>query len=291
MTCGLFVGLITLDFIYLVDQVPASNQKIVAREHTIAAGGPATNAAVAFSYLSRAGESKRDRTTVLGSLGTHPMAQLIRADLQECNVAIADLSPTRSDSPPVSSILVTESTGERAVISINAVNAQVSRDAIPANMLQDVEVVLIDGHQMAVGEAIAQQASDRQIPVVIDAGSWKLGFERVLPYATYVICSANFRPPACHTQTEVCEFLKNLGVSHIAITQGEQPIRYCTPQGSGDIPVPSITSVDTLGAGDIFHGAFCYFILHAGCTEALSQAAAVASRACQYFGTRQWCKM
>ena len=45
---GLFVGLVTLDVVYLTDHPPTRNQKIVASDYTVAAGGPATNAAVAF---------------------------------------------------------------------------------------------------------------------------------------------------------------------------------------------------------------------------------------------------
>lgn len=48
---GLFIGLSTLDFIYLTDKFFSINEKIVAIENTIAAGGPASNVAVTFSYL------------------------------------------------------------------------------------------------------------------------------------------------------------------------------------------------------------------------------------------------
>lgn len=48
---GLFVGMLTLDLVYLSAQLSGNNQKIVASSYTIAAGGPATNAAVTFSYL------------------------------------------------------------------------------------------------------------------------------------------------------------------------------------------------------------------------------------------------
>lgn len=40
---GLFVGLCTLDVIQLVDHVPAPDEKLTAREQTVAAGGPAAN--------------------------------------------------------------------------------------------------------------------------------------------------------------------------------------------------------------------------------------------------------
>ncbi|MFN7658917.1 MAG: PfkB family carbohydrate kinase, partial [Dolichospermum sp.] len=52
--------------------------------------------------------------------------------------------------------------------------------------------------------------------------------------------------------------------------------------------VPTIQPVDTLGAGDIFHGAFCHYILENSFVQALELAANTAAKACQYFGTRNW---
>lgn len=278
---GLFIGLTTLDLIYRAPQPPIANQKLVASDYAVAAGGPATNAAVTFAYLT--GQAR-----VLSAVGSHPMTHLILADLQQCGVQVHDLTPTKLEPPPVSSIIVTEATGERAVISINAVRTPVAAEAIPLAVLDDVNVMLIDGHQMLVGGAIAQQAKAQTIPVVIDGGSWKEGFESVLPLADYVICSANFHPPGCPTEADAIAYLQHLGVPHIAITHGEKPIWYSDRGQVGSIPVPTIQAMDTLGAGDIFHGAFCHYILRTSFIEALKQAAEVAARSCQQFGTRAW---
>lgn len=279
--CGLFVGLITLDFVYLAPSSPTSNRKIVATDYSVAAGGPATNAAVTFSYLG-------DRSTLLGIVGNHPITQLIKADLAAYKVAIADLAPTQTEPPPVSSIIVSQGTGERAVISINAVKNQVAPESIPENILQGVDIVLIDGHQMLVGEAIAQLAKARNIPVVIDGGSWKPGFEKVLPFVDYAICSANFHPPNCHNTAEVFSYLSQMGISDLAITQGEKPIQFLAEGEIQTLEVPQIQAVDTLGAGDMFHGAFCHYILQQNFPDALAAAAKIAAQACQYFGSRQW---
>ncbi|MDX2217163.1 MAG: sugar kinase [Oculatellaceae cyanobacterium bins.114] len=292
---GLFVGITTLDLIYRVEQVPTSNQKIVALDSVVAAGGPATNAAVTFAYLSRSDPERGNCTTLLTALGVHPISHLIRADVESEGVAIADLVPERASVPPVSSILVTQATGERSVVSLNAVKQQVEVEAIPVSIWTAIthktfDVVLIDGHQMNVGVAIAQHARANDIPVVVDGGSWKPGFEQVLRSTDYAICSANFYPPGCTTETDVVAYLKALGIPQIAITHGEQPIRY-SPSLHADLielPVPPIQAVDTLGAGDIFHGAFCYYIGRSPFAEALSQAATVAAQACQHFGTRGW---
>ncbi|MGA7935670.1 MAG: sugar kinase [Kovacikia sp.] len=278
---GLFVGLITLDVVYQTETFPVSNQKLVASDYTVAAGGPATNAAVAFSHLG-------GQATILGVLGKHPMTHLILADLQETGVTIADLAPNYPQPPSVSSIIVTQTTGERTVVSINAVNYQIKAADIPANCLEEVDIVLIDGHQMEVGRAIAAQAQTQGIPIVVDGGSWKPGFEAVLSRATYAICSANFYPPGCQETQEVMAYLSHLGISHIAITQGERPIHYRYSDQTADLEVPSVKAVDTLGAGDIFHGAFCSAILQQGFVDALGSAAKVAAHSCQFFGPRRW---
>ncbi|EAW38022.1 sugar kinase [Lyngbya sp. PCC 8106] len=280
---GLFVGLVTLDFLYGVSEYPAQNQKVVASDYTVAAGGPATNAAVTFSFLE-------NQAQLFAVLGTHPMSELIRADLTQQNVILTDLDPTRSEPPTVSSILVTPKTGDRTVVSINAVKSQVSVESLPQNCLDGIDIVLIDGHQMEVSQHIAKLAREQEIPVVIDGGSWKPGFEMVLPYADYAICSANFYPPNCQTAADVFAYLYDLDILFIARTQGNQPIQYRSPNREGEIEIPSIQAVDTLGAGDVFHGAFCHFILQSSFVKSLKAAAEIAACSCQSFGTRQWIK-
>lgn len=278
---GLFVGLVTLDLVYLTAGLPDNNQKIVAADYTVSSGGPATNAAVTFSHLG-------NQATLLGVVGAHAVNELIKADLASYQVALADLNPLQSQPSPISSIIVTQGTGERAVVSINAVNNQAPSSCIPDDILHCVDIVLIDGHQIVVGKAIAQLAKAKNIPVVIDGGSWKPGFETLLPFVNYAICSANFYPPNCHNAAQVFAYLAAADIPHIAITQGEKSIQ-CFDQGNTSVlEVPQVKTVDTLGAGDIFHGAFCHHILQKNFTDALSSAADVASYSCQFFGTRRW---
>ncbi|WP_293348499.1 MULTISPECIES: sugar kinase [unclassified Microcoleus] len=283
MKTGLFLGLATLDLVYLAEKPPGENQKVVAVDSTIVAGGPATNAAVAFSSLGNA-------AVLAGVFGTHAIAQLIRADLAEYNVRIMDLQPGRSHSPPVSSIIVTEQTGDRAVISVNATKSQVDSQAINRDILTSVNIILFDGHQIPASQEIAQLAQSKNIPIVLDGGSWKPGLEKILPFVEWVVCSDNFHPPDCHNSEQVFAYLSAAGIPNIAITRGEKPIQYLCKGSFGSLEVPQIQATDTLGAGDIFHGAFCHYILQENFTNALIAAAKIASDSCKFFGTRQWIK-
>jgi sugar/nucleoside kinase (ribokinase family) len=281
MKTGLFLGLATLDLVYLAGKPPGENQKVVASDCTIAAGGPAANAAVTFSYLGNA-------AVWAGVLGTHAIAQLIRADLAEYNVRIIDLEPGRSHSPPVSSIIVTEATGDRAVVSINATKSQVDPQAINQDILTSVNIVLLDGHQIAASKEIAQLARSKNIPILLDGGSWKPGLEEILPFIEWAVCSDNFHPPNCYNSEQVFAYLSAAGISHIAITRGEKSILYLSNGTYSSIEVPQIQATDTLGAGDIFHGAFCHYILQNNFTDTLTAAAKIAASSCKNFGTRGW---
>ena len=277
---GLFIGATTLDLIYKSDRPLPKNQKVVALDYLTAAGGPATNAAVAFSYFD-------NRSKLLSVVGQHPLAELIKSDLNNCSVEIADLAAERTESPPISSIVVTANTGERAVIATKTTKYQDDR-AISEDSLNSIDIILIDGHQIEASLALAKMAGDRNIPVVMDGGSWKLGLDLIIPLVNYAICSANFYPPGCHHYSDVFKFLQDKGVANIAITNGERPIQYLDRGEISTLSVSQVDTVDTLGAGDIFHGAFCHYILSSDFPTALSLAAKTASKSCQFFGTRSW---
>jgi sugar/nucleoside kinase (ribokinase family) len=278
---ALFVGLTTWDLIYRATAPPANNQKIVASDFIAAAGGPATNAAIAFQHLG-------GQAMLMSGLGTSAIAPLIQAELTHLGLQHYDLFPNSTTLPPLSSIVVTESTGDRAVVCLNATKAQASIADLPEGFLTSMasmDIVLLDGHQIEVGCAIASVAKQLGVPVVLDGGSWKPGLEKLLPWIDYAICSANFHPP----QGETIDYLKQV-VGAIAITRGNQPIDYFHKH-QGTIAVPTIAPIDTLGAGDIFHGAFCHALVSQhDFIESLAIAAQVAAHSCQFFGTREWMK-
>jgi len=276
---GLFVGLATLDIIYQVERLPRPNEKIAALDCAIAAGGPATNAAVTFA-------SRGHQATLAAVFGQHALSEVVRAELQTWNLRLCDLGPDYSQPLPLSSATAIASSGDRAVVSLNARNLQADPALLPPDLLDEIDVVLIDGHQLAASQAIASQARARQIPVVLDGGSWKMGLETLLPAVSYAICSADFFPPNCQQTEAVVAYLQAQGIENIAIAAGDRPIQYWQQDESGILPVPSVQAVDTLGAGDILHGAFCAEIGDREFVEALAAAAELASHSCQFLGTR-----
>ena len=280
---GLFVGLATIDLAYAVDEVPRRNQKISVPGQQISAGGPSANAAATFAFLG-------GRAALVTAVGSHPLGGLIRGDLDHFSVVLHDVARRRKEPPPVSSILVVRGTGERTVVSANAtVFSPIDAEFNP-RWLRGVRIVQVDGHYMLLCIAAARLARRCGIPVVLDSGSWKSGMNELLRFVDIAICSDDFRPPGCRDVDDVLEFLGEQGIRNIAITRGAGAIRFIDYAERGKIAVERIRPIDTLAAGDIFHGAFCYYACqpNPNFCEALSAAARVATFSCRYPGTRSW---
>ncbi|MEM6812476.1 MAG: PfkB family carbohydrate kinase, partial [Pseudomonadota bacterium] len=105
-----------------------------------------------------------------------------------------------------------------------------------------------------------------------------------------VIASSDFMPPCCNTREDVIKFFVSNNIDKFAITAGSQPIEYYSNGSKNEIFVPEVEVIDSLAAGDVFHGAFCYFYLEDNnFKNALRDAAKIASFSCEFFA-RDWIK-
>lgn len=283
MTHGIFVGLSTIDIVYYVDEFPAPNTKVAAYGQYVFVGGPAANAAIAFAHLG-------GQATLVTAVGRHPLAHVIRRELENYSIRLVDLNPDFEDAPVLSSAAVNRN-GRRSVVSANATRIPTPSAEADRDLCGRAAVVLVDGHYMPACQAWAAAAKDRGVPVVLDGGSWKNGTKELLKCVHTAICSADFLPPRCSLDDDVMRFLESFGIASIAITHGAEPIQFVSGQSSGIMRVPRVEAIDTLGAGDIFHGAYCYYAsIGFDFAEALAEAAKIAAESCRFMGAREWMK-
>ena len=182
---ALFAGLTTLDVLHRLDHVPDPLLKVTSTDFTMAAGGPATNAAVTYAALTAASRvlsassdeagatsdtvvSSGEAPTLLTALGEGPVSAFLAADLAASGVRVLDATvladsssgagehparPGQRDAAPASS----PATKEPAVSSIiehpsgrmvASTNARLDADAgrVTADLPERVGAVLVDGH-------------------------------------------------------------------------------------------------------------------------------------------------
>jgi sugar/nucleoside kinase (ribokinase family) len=284
MTGGIFVGLSTIDLIHTVDEFPPPDTKGVAQSQEVLVGGPATNAAITFSHFG-------GNATLVTAVGRHALADLVKEELQRRAVTLIDLTPESEASPPISSVWVNRH-GRRSVVSVNATGLQIAVSQVDQSTLRKASMLLVDGHSMEGCQAWAAAARSQRIPVVFDGGSWKPGTDQLLRSVDTAICSVDFLPTGCTSEDTAIQYLQVAGVRQVAITHGPNPVRFVDGVHSGLIEVPQVDAIDTTGAGDIFHGAFCFHAASGSSfVEALRAAAGIAAVSCQFRGTREWMSM
>jgi sugar/nucleoside kinase (ribokinase family) len=294
---GLFVGLATVDLVQRVARRPGVDDKVVALGSDIAAGGPAAVAAVTFGALG-------GHSVLLSALGTGPIGRLAAGELGRAGVRIVDAWAAGADLS-ISAITVLNGTGERSVVSRNAEDMMAVVPADLPALTRDADVVLLDGHHPDLAVAAAQAAQAAGVPVVLDCGSPKRVYAELVGLADAVVCSASFvagQPKRSDAEGSdaagfdaagfdaVAAALLAGGARLVAMTAGAAPVRWQTREAAGAVEVPPVTVRDTLGAGDVLHGAVA-FARARGVTDperSLRFGVAVASLRVQHVGPRAW---
>lgn len=276
---GLFWGLLTIDLHFFTDHYPVENSKIKAAGFSSYIGGPATNAAITFKHLGGIPH-------LVTAIADNPYKSMVSNQLQSYDVAFTDTKSSIIDDPVFASILTNKVNGSRTIYSYFPKEVPSSPEH---PVLDNFSIALFDGFYIKSAIELAQKCQSMGITTVFDGGSWKAGTEELLRYIDVAICSEDFYPPGITSNSDVTEFLIKKGVKKTAITRGHKPI--ITNEGEVNflIEVPKTEIADTLGAGDIFHGAFCYFYeQNKNFLMALEKAAQIASYSCMYNGPREW---
>ena len=279
---GLFAGLTTVDIFYGIEDFPARNSKLFAEKTAIFAGGPAANAAVAFAHLSGGAQ-------LISPIGKHALAEIIKRDLESVNVKINDPARDQNFSPVVSSIISSASNGDRTVIASPVSDVSLELSSV-SEIIQNADILLIDGFYPELCIKAAEAARARKIPIVLDAGSEKECTEELLRLSTDVIASEKYRPLGIIEPEGVIQYILEQGADRAAVTRGDKPVYFSDGKEISTIDVAPAVVIDTLGAGDIFHGAYAFELLNTGMNfrAAIEFADKIASKSCRWFGTRRW---
>ena len=276
---GLFCGLLTIDLHFFTDHYPEENTKTKVRQFNSYIGGPVTNAAITFQHLG----GNAHLVTAVGKNAFNPM---VENEIKKYKVSMTDFRQEEPLEPIFASILTNKNSGTRTIFSYHPPKAKLIN---PEVNNQNYGIALFDGFYMDLAIIKARQCRDEGITTVLDGGSWKSGTEELLKYIDFVICSEDFLPPGVCNSTGVTSYLIDKGIAKVAITRGEKPMIVNEGEANMLLEVPKMEVVDTLGAGDILHGAFCYFYLQTdNFLESLRKAAQIASFSCSFPGPRAW---
>ena len=279
MTRALFIGRSVLDVTALLQDFPGPDGKAKALANEVIPGGSALNAAVVFSHLG--GEA--GLATSLGADGL--LREYLTNDLAEQGVSVHDICADPAYNIPVSTVISTISLGTRLVV--NGARDECARVHERNDLITDgFDLIQLDQYERHFVSRHHDALRAFKGPIVLDGGGWKSWSPDFLRLADIPIVSEVFQPDGPKDLSVMCA---ELGIKRWAVTRGKGGVYWHDQGDEGEIPALAIDTVDTLGAGDIFHGAFCHAFLETGSfVGALNIANGVAARSCGSSGTRSW---
>ncbi len=276
MNAVLVVGVAVTDFVFYVDQFPTGGAKYRARNAAIVGGGGGANAAVAVARLG--GDA-----FLATRLGDDQVGTMIGDDLQAegIDLSLSDRSGLRSS---YSSVLIDQD-GERQIMNFRGEGLLRSPDHLAS--APDVGAVMADTRWSEGALAAMELARARGVPGILDVEA-PADTSSFAP-ATHLAFSeqglSHFYPDL-EPSDAIGQVLKDYG-GWVCVTMGEKGVAWCDDKGSGHVPSYSVRVVDTLGAGDVWHGAFALALAEGQAElDAVAFANAVAAIKCTRSGGR-----
>jgi sulfofructose kinase len=250
----LCAGIIVLDEVFQVERFPKGDEKTMARGFFAVNGGCAANAAVAIARLG-------GRAALAGPLGGPAGEDLngdrVLAALAREQVDCAGCQRLAGVPTALSAILI-DARGERTIATYCDDRLAAAAPADAAGLVAPADAVLADNRFPDFVRPICLAARARGIPVVLDADRPTHLADDLFRIATHVVFSGE----CLRATTGLADLGNALGriagttQSFLAVTNGPGDVLWRDGDAFKRSPVFQVRAVDTLGAGDVFHGAF-----------------------------------
>lgn len=277
------VGLAVLDFVFGIDKRPDRGRKAFADSMTVIGGGPAATAAAAVTRLNGNGR-------FIGQIGQDVIGDLIIEDFAQWGVDTRRMRRHPAASSPVSTITV-EADGERTIINHTDPRLLESADRVTGADLSGADAVLGDLLWPYGALSAMEAARELGIPAVLDFDHVRPGpLGGALSAPTHIVFSA----PALAElsgQSDPYSGLRSVAPqteSWLAVTLGASGVLWLDESGAAQrFPAFEVAVADTLGAGDVFHGAFALALAEdRPIADVIRRASAAAALKCTRFGGR-----
>lgn len=276
----LIVGSAVVDFVFATDEMPTEARKYRAAHAEVVGGGCAANAAVAVSRLGG--------TARLGArLGQDQMGDLVLTDLQSEGIQTELVQRSAGGMSSFSSIYV-DRHGERQLMNFRG--SGLTEDTGWVRNAPTPDAVLVDTRWPEAAYEALKLARDAGVPGVVD-GEPPID-PRLLEMASHIAFSRDGLL-SLSAETDLALALTELSCTHSAwmcVTDGENGTFYAHQGTTGHVPAFKVDVVDTLAAGDVWHGAFALALAEKQDEPAAARFAnAAAALKCTTFGGRKGC--
>ena len=279
----LCTGIMVLDEVFRVAEFPPPDGKVQATGFFVVNGGCAANAAVA---IARLGARASLASPLGGPAGEDSNGDRVLAALARENIDCSFCCRIPGVSTALSAIFM-NARGERTIVTYRDERIAAATPSDPAAAVAAMDAVLADNRYPDFVRPICDAARQRNIPIVLDGDRPTTEDDPLFRIATHVIFSSECLR-ATTGVSDLAAGLKRMARqtdAFLAVSNGPNDIVFLKDGVIRQLPVFPIDAVDTLGAGDTFHGGIA-LALAEGCNvvEAMRFGAAVAGIKCTRLG-------
>lgn len=279
------VGGVCATGIFRVATVPALPAKVLANRMCRIADGMAVSAACAFTRLG-------GNAAVWARVGDDADGTFIRDSLAAEGLDVSGLRTVRGGRSSQAAVIVDEQ-GQRLVVPFHDPDLDAAPDWLPLDMLDGAGMVHCDVRWPAGAEAALRAARLRGIQTMIDGDVAPAEtLRRLVPLADYAVFS-DAGLLVCTGMSDVPAALRAVAETHgghVGASCGAEGYLWVEGDAIHHVPAPTIAAIDTLAAGDVFHGALALAILEGQpIAAAVRLACTAATLKCGRFGGRLGC--
>jgi len=278
----LCIGMPVRDLTFRVPGLPARGSKENATHFDEICGGNALNAAIGIVRLG-------GRASICGPMGDarETSSRFIFDKLVEEGIDARHIVHMPGLVTPISNIMIDPS-GERTIVTFRDPELWKVRLPDTDGLLEDCDAILTESRCAEFCTDLCVEARRRGIPVIVDVDRAMSLREGLLTASSHLVFSSEPLQITADIANDGDALLKiaKLTRSFLAGTRGAQGTIWLDEhQTLRETPAFPVHTVDTLGAGDVFHGAFALAITeNQDLVDALRFASAAAALKCTRFG-------
>jgi len=273
------VGVATLDFVGIAASEPLPGYKHQLADWLEAGGGPVATALVVLARLGL-------RVCMAGAVGSDMYGQRILDDLRAAGVA-TDGMQVRPGASHLAFVLAEPGRDRRTIWWHNDPGAYAGL-TIDTTLLRGARALHLDTLVPAATEAAHAMRASGGL-VMLDAGSFREQALELMPLCDAIVVSERFGHEATGeaAPAEAARALHARYGSLVVVTAGERGSWCVSRDEAFHTPTFEVPTVDTTGAGDVFHGGFLYGLLQGWPLREVARfASATAALKCRAAGGR-----
>jgi sugar/nucleoside kinase (ribokinase family) len=279
------VGIVTLDRIVRLDEFPAGDGKYSGNGYLEVGGGVAANAAATAVRLGGS-------AGFIGCIGDDNSGDEILREFDTLGVGTDGVQRIANRSTPTSVVLVDQH-GHREVIDFAAPDFFERANPDFAAELDGADAVFVDCRWLAGAGRAVTSARERGLPSIVDVDR-SFDDDRndrtvIFENATHLVFSRDAL--VAHTAEQRPEralrVMRRQTDAWLAVNTERHGVSWLDGDDVRHQPAFSVREVDTLAAGDVFHGAFALAIAEGSTEEdAVRFGAAATAAKCSRSGGR-----